>query len=451
MTRLRNPWGARGRLLLIPVILALAGLTTGLAVAATDPDWAGTAPVQLSQSNTRETYQPVIATGPSGQMAVTWSDQPTETSKSDIYLTYTEDRGNTWSTPEVISPTASKSQLPSAVIARGNIFVAWSEERALTSTTFTIHEAEPTTEPRAVPIPGTDSPSGITTGPRLAAGPARLHVVFNAGKVGTPDSHILHASRRLTETTWPTAKRVYTSTQGLSWFPALAVSPDGEDIHVVWEKMILGSGRYVMYMRGTVNDAVVSWASPITLSTGITLSVKPDIAVSASGDAHVVWGEVNKESDSTSSHSYVRYRRYEVNSKEWTSAKRIDSQAVYVNEINPTDTAPRMSMWEQNGQVTLCVAWHGFREGESAEDVLISCSQDSGDTWASPRTMSPTPDGVEQNVDISIWPSIAFDSSGTVHGVWQQRVEIINETSYYETYYTHALHQVFLPLVTRSS
>ncbi len=448
MTHLRIPWDTKGRLLLIPIILALAGPVTGIAIAATDPDWAGTAPVNISQSDTREARQPVIAIGPSGQMAVTWSDKPTETSKSEVYLTYTEDGDKTWSTPKVVSATTGQSQLPHAIIAGESTFIAWSEGSS--DKTFTIHEMRSGGDPQIIPIPETDAPSGITTGPRLADGPERLHIVFNAGKVGTPDSHILHASRRLTET-WPTAKRVYTSSSGLSWFPALAVSPDGEDMHVVWEKMILGSGRYVMYMRGTVSDAVVSWASPITLSTGITLSVKPDIATSSSGDVHVVWGEVNKESGSTSSHSYVRYRRYEANSDEWTSAKRIDAQAVYVNEINPTDTAPRMALWERNDQVTLCVAWHGFRDGESAEDALISCSQDGGDTWASSRTMSPTPNDVETDADISIWPSIAFDSSGTVHGVWQQRVEIINETSYYETYYNHALHQVFLPLVTRSS
>jgi len=440
------PW--RVKVPFIGWIIALVAtvLTTGVVIAATDPDWVGTEPVNISYSDTYEARQPVIVADPSGQIAVTWSDHPPGETTPDIYATHTDDQGLTWSTPTVVSATATKSQLPDMIFADGSSFVTWSEE---SNKTFTVYEMELGSEPHTVPIPETDRPSGMTTGPRLAAGPDRLHVVFNAGKAGTTNSHIFHASRPLTEVVWPTARRVYTSTGGsLSWFPALAISPDGEDLHVVWEEISALGQRAVLYKRGAMSGSDVSWTTPsISLSTGITLSVKPDIATSSDGDVHVVWGEVDAEDHS----SYVRYLRYNASMDSWSSVTRIDALPVYVNEINPTDTAPRLALWEKGTQTTLCVAWHGFRAGESAEDVLISCSQDGGDTWASPRTMSPTPNDVETDADISIWPSIAFDSSGTVHGVWQQRVEIINETSYYETYYTHALHQVFLPLVTRSS
>jgi hypothetical protein len=64
--------------------------------------------------------------------------------------------------------------------------------------------------------------------------------------------------------------------------------------------------------------------------------------------------------------------------------------------------------------------------------------------------MSPLPQGVAGSVDISIWPSIFFDGSGTLHGVWQQRVDIVSAESYYEIYYAHAMNRVFLPLTIRN-
>jgi hypothetical protein len=333
--------------------------------------------------------------------------------------------------------TVAKSQLPDVVVAEGRIFVAWSEE---SDKTFTIHEAELGSDSRSIPIPETDAPSDISTGPRLAAGPDRLHVVFNAGQ---QDSHIFHSSRH-PGAAWPEATRIYASPEGsLSWFPALAVSPDGEDLHVVWERLS-AEGRSVWYMYGTAAGSGVSWASPLKLSANIA-SVKPDVATSSSGDIHVVWGEA----DAAQNSYYVRYRRYDASRKIWLDVKRVDPRPVYVNQISPTESTPRLALWEDDDRGNLCVTWHGFREG-GAEDALLSCSQDGGETWQPARTMSTLPEGIPEYADISIWPSITFDGSGTLHGVWQQRVDITGQGSSYEIYYAHAMNCVFLPLVIRS-
>jgi hypothetical protein len=200
-------------------------------------------------------------------------------------------------------------------------------------------------------------------------------------------------------------------------------------------------------VSGTATGSDVSWSSPIQLSSQTT-SVKPDLAASSDGNVHLVWGEA--ESEQTSAAYYVRYCRYDPGQDSCSESKRVDAQPVYVNEISPTESSPRLTLWEDGGQVHLCVSWHGFRKGETAEDALVSCSEDGGKTWQPARTMSPLPDGVAASADISIWPSIVFDPHGTLHGVWQQRVEIVSAEPYYETYYAHSMNRVFLPLTIRN-
>lgn len=419
-------------LALCAIALAAVGSIASVVIAASDPDWLGTAPTNISRSNTDEAWQPAIAAGPSGQIVVAWNDLPAR--ESEVYVTRSNDHGRSWDSPMRISRNAAKSRLPDALVVGSKVFVAWAEEE-----NNTVLEVELGGNPRPVSIPDADSPSRIPTGPRLAAGSdQRLHVVFNAGKESS--SHIYHSSRALGDTTWPTAERIHTSVDGvLSWFPALAVSSDGEDLHVVWEENPFGSQRSVWYMRGTTSG---SWTSPLKLSGGFN-SVKPDIALSSSGDVHVVWGEAEEDS------YYVRHRRYDASNESWTEATRIDPRPVDVNQISPNESAPRLALWESGEQNNLCVTWHGFREGD-AEDALLSCSQNAGRTWKSPRTMSAFPEREELDQDPSIRPSIVFDASGILHGVWQQRVDIISARSYYEIYHAHAINCVFLPLVIRN-
>ena len=430
------------------VALATAGFSVSVIVAATDPDWVGTPPTNISNSGTRKTLHPAIAAGPPGQVLVAWNDLAPGETKSDIYVTRSDDHGKSWrASPTRVWDTTAKSQLPDIAIAGDKTLIAWTEQTGTgNDATFTVYEAELASgDTRPVPIP--EGPSRITTGPRLAAnakGSDTLHIVFNAGQIF---SHIFYSSRLLTDAIWPTATQIYTSTNSMSWSPALDVGPDGAELHVVWEEKPFGSDRNVWYMHGSIGSPDVSWSPPLKLS-GETTSVKPDLAVSSDGNVHIVWGEADSEQISAA--YYVRYCHFDPDKETCFESKRVDARPVYVNEISPTESSPRLALWEDNDQIHLCVTWHGFREGESAEDIFVSCSEDGGETWQSASIMSPLPEGVTESADISIWPSIVFDASGTLHGVWQQRVDIVSAESYYEIYYAHAMNRVFLPLITRN-
>ncbi len=437
-------------LVLSLITVAVGGFTAGLVIAATDPDWASTEPTNISQSDTVSTWEPAIGAGPSGQITVAWPDISSGSSIRDIYAASSDDWGRNWDPPTRVLATADASQLPH-VVTTGNdperTFAVWAD-RNVNNNTFRIYEAELGGGSRQVPLPSADSPSGITTGPRLAASSdTRLHVVFNAGRSGS--SHILYSSRMLADAEWPSATRIYTSAYGVSWFPALAVRSDAEGVklHVVWEQM--GETIGVKYKQGTANGPEVDWTDAIALSDPNISSVKPDIAVSSNGDVHIVWGEAGTDRD-----YYVRYCRYDP-IEGCSDSRRVDSRAVYVNEISPSQSAPRLALWEKHSEVLLCVAWPGFRDREAVspeEDVLVSCSQDGGQNWKSPQRMSAFHPGVPEDEHPSVRPNLVFDASGTLHAAWQQRrVDIASKITYYQIYYAHSLNQVFLPLVIRNS
>lgn len=445
-----NEWArpARWRLAWLFALLAV-GLVAGVSVAASDPDWDGTEPENISMSALNLARQPVIAGGPSGRMAVAWSDLRSGETRRNIYAVLSDDNGHTWSAaPEAVARTADDSLLPDALAVGDRNFVAWVDRDPPAA----VYEAERTGtgtwEKRRIPSPVPLS----AMWPCLAAGAGRLHVVFNAGGRNQPD--ILYAARPLAAAAWPTATVVYTHTGTGSWFPKLAIGPDESTLHMVWEERASVDVRAIMYMSGTVNGAGVDWSSPLTLSAGTTLSLWPDIVADSDGNLHVVWGEQVGTGAVYQREQYVRYARYDAASGLWSIKEGpIDLNPVKVNELRPTDIAPSLALLESgrasgDKQVTVCVAWYGFREGgqvEPAEEVLLSCSENGGQSWPPPQNVSRSPGQDE----ISIAPSIAFDSWGRLHSVWEEHVgdSVIYN---YEIFHTYALSKVFLPFMMRN-
>jgi len=427
-------------------LLVVIGTAVGVYAANGDPKWGGTDPKNISNSKPKKARQPSITAGQSGQIFVAWSDEESTEAPRNIYVRHSDDHGRTWSLPEVISETGLYSALPDVLVVGSQTYVAWVDQYTLGGLNAAIYEAEVGAEvarniPSPIPL--------ISTGPSLATGADRLHVVFNAG------ANILHASRPLSATAWSTATAIYTSTATLfPWFPTLTVGPDGETLHIVWYEIDFISDEWtIAYGHGEVTSTGVNWSPACILSTGNTEMVYPAIAADSRGNLHVVWGEVIGAGGLEEQDQYVRYMRYDVTSSQWISpAIRIDDVPVRVNQDNPTYTAPSLTLFETDDQIEVCVAWHGFRAGVQAlaEDVLVSCSEDGGESWSAPGNVSHS--GSDYGDDISIAPSIAFDRSGLLHSVWQEHKAAMgsNVTYDYEIYYSHTQHRMFLPIVARS-
>jgi hypothetical protein len=422
------------------VLLLVAALATSVVVAETtssDPDWTGSASENVSHSDLDRAWHPDLAADSSGQIVVVWSDE-TAAGGRDIY--YASGTGGAWSTPQVVSDTAHSSLFPYALAVGDRHFVAWVDDL---SPGKNILEAEiGSGQTREIPSPV--APEYLQ--PCLAASTDRLHVVFSGSDRNVPD--LYHASRPLLGTSWPLAERIYTSTAFYgSVHPALAIGPDGSTLHLAWENKDTDL-RSILYMSGTVSGAAVNWSSAITLSTGISRSLRPDLAVASNGDVHVTWAEVGEAG--YEHEQYVRYVRYDAVSGLWSyPAVRIDPELVQVHQDSPTYIGPAIAVWEEDGDTDVCIAWHGFRAGDpGAEEVLLRCSADGGETWTA-ATENVSRSTTQAGWEVSIRPLIAFDISGTLHAVWQERAGS-NVTEDYEVYHSASWRKVFLPLVVRN-
>jgi len=450
----------RWRIAALSLALTIGLLAAAVAVAAADPGWGSTLPTELSGSPADRGQQPALAAGSPGRLVVAWSDcQLGEDPQApNIYTARSTDGGRTWSAPQVLAQTGtdSESRLPGAVMIGERAFVVWRDQ--ITSThVVTIYEAEVGSgELHSVSLPFLSANYAATWPSLAASGDDRLHLAFNAGDETYPD--ILYASRWLTEATWPMAQVVYTdSAENSSWYPALAVDPAGGALHLVWEERpevgggVVGRG-VIMYMSGTVGSSQVSWSPAITLSGSITHSRYPDIAVDVDGDLHVTWAEVIGPGQAYDQDQYVRYLRYDAAAGSWdTPSVRIDSDAMHVNEKYPTYLAPSIAVQEKGGQTVVCVAWHGFRQEGDVEEVLLSCSEDGGQTWPAPQNVSRSPGTRPQDTDLSINPAIAFEpGEQTLRVVWEEHNGSTVPDPVSEIYYALELdHQLFLPLVMK--
>ena len=420
------------------VALALVGTAAGVFAAADDPDWAGTEPGRISNSQPNRAWQSAIAAGPPQRIVVAWSDQESAGASRNVYVRRSDDNARTWSSPEVISATVYQSALPDVCVSESQAFVAWVDQLTVGGWNVAIYEAEVGgADARQIPSPAPlDS-----TRPRLAVGSGRLHAVFSAGV------NVLHASRPLAVTSWPTATRIYTSVTALNvWFPVLATGPSGDALHIVWqEDDFVTDESAIMYVRGEMNDSTVQW-QPARELAAITTSefFYPTIAADSAGNLHVAWGEASGTGGLEQRDQYVRYTRYDVGSGEWISpAIRIDLDPVRVNQYNPTYTAPSLALFEKSGKTEVCVAWHGFRVGEIGENVFLSCSLDQGQSWSVPENMSRSTE-VEA---MSLAPAIAFDAAGQLLGVWQEHNADMGDSVIYDyqVYHSRALYRTFVP------
>jgi hypothetical protein len=364
-----------------------------------------------------------------------WSDE-TVADGRDIY--FASGAGGAWSASQVVSNTPTSSLFPYVLAVGDRHFVAWVD--GLSPQDRELFEAEiGTGETQAVP----SSAAPELLQPCLAASTDRLHVVFGASNVGVPD--LYHSSRPLAGGAWEQAQLIHASpTFFESTDPALAAGPAGDSLHLVWENKSAQSNS-IMYMNGTVSGATVSWSPAITLSTGITFSIRPDIAVASNGDIHVTWGETIA---GDYNEQYVRYTRYDADGGAWSaSAVRIDPNPVRVNEDSPTYIGPAIAIEGSGDKV--CIAWHGFRDGDpGAEEILARCSSDGGDTWPS-ATENVSRSTTQAGWEVSIRPLLTFDPQGTLHVVWQERAGSDLKMDY-EVYYSASRERVFLPLVLRN-
>jgi hypothetical protein len=421
---------------------SLAG-SSGVSVQENDYFWMGwSLPVNVSQCPTNQaTYATLGTTGGGQTLYLAWTDG--REAYKDIYYASSADGGWQWETPQSVLTTAADSWRPSMVMSGTTPLLAWAETTSpLDRETYQL--ALGAVSPAIVP----NAHSTLAYAPRLAWGAGgELHLTLQGG-LGTTQSDILYSHRAAGATAWPTATLVFTHTASGSSNPALAVSADGQTVHLVWQENFSGDQSEIYYLRGQQSGEEVLWETPVSLSGGITRSVRPAIvawtAPTATGKVvagetiHVAWAEQMAGFEQ----QYVRYSRSDDGGLDWSAPERIASEPLSVNNVAPTDIAPTLAVSPSG---IPCVAWHGFRPDAAfeAEEIYLSCSTDGGARWAAPVNVSRSPE------TISIRPVLAIGSNGILNVAWQELAgsDPVNE---YQIYYARSLpYAVMMPLVRK--
>ncbi len=409
----------------------LSVLSAASAVENADFWYHWTSPVNVSSSPTDNATWPAIGvSGDGGTVYLAWSDGRDGASQN-IYYAASTDGGGHWSAAGRVWASDYDSLRPDVAISGTSPLLVWADETGASSHD-TYEMALGDTGPSLVP----NARDVLAYAPRLGLGGGVIHAVLQGGVDQRTD--ILY-SRRVGSGTWLTATVVFTHTAAGSYDPAIAVTPAGGVVHLVWQEKISGNASSIFYMRGEWSGEQLTWSQVVNLSEGITTSVRPDIALAADGTLHVVWGEKFPDRET----QYVRYARSADGGNTWSDPLRVFTDPVSANSVAPTDIAPVVAVVPSGA---VCVAWHGFPKGASydAEDIYVSCSAD-GTNWGTPVNVSRSEDV------ISIRPTMAAGSDGVLHLAWQEYVGP-NAFFNYQVYYAHSVpFVVYLPLVLREA
>jgi hypothetical protein len=389
-----------------------------------------TEPVNVSRSPKTDPLAdwPTLGVGAGGQVVyLAWSDD--RGTSSNIYYAASANRGLSWATPQSVKVTNRDSLRPNIIVLDSNPYVAWADETADTLHHKTYEKALGAGALAAVP----NDQDVLALAPRLGRAPeGGLHMVLHGGDNNQTD--ILYSHRDAGTTTWAATSLVYPHEAVGSSDPALAVSPNGSVLHVVWQEKFSTTESKILYRRGQLGKNGVTWGSRQSLSNGIPLSVRPAIAL-ANGMVHVVWGEVAADGQ------YVRYR-YGDGQGNWSPSKvRVDREPVHLNSLLPTELSPSVVVAPSGG---VCVAWNGYRiKANQAEEIYVSCTTDLGVVWSAPVNVSRSPEAP------SVRPVLAVGSDGVLHAAWRERVGSggVNNC---EIYYARSFpFSVMLPLINR--
>jgi hypothetical protein len=190
---------------------------------------------------------------------------------------------------------------------------------------------------------------------------------------------------------WTPSKRI-TWTSGNSWPGGIVVAPSGS-VHVVWDDDTTGVSQ-IYYKKST--DGGATWAASQRLTWSSTGSQSGAIAVDSTGRLHVIWVELlgpwpyNEE---------IYYRMSTDAGNTWTSSRRL-------TWTSDDSSRPEMASYSSAG---VHVVWQDYSTGDW--DIYYKKSTDGGDTWTSSKRLTWSSAGT--------WnPSIAMDSSGNPHVVW---------------------------------
>jgi BNR repeat-like domain len=365
---------------LLSTILALSGLSISAQPARAD--W--TLAKRLTW-NEHASYRPAIAIDSTGDLHLVWNDYIP--GNGEIYYMRSRDGGNSWSANRRVTWTSGGSTEPDmAIDSSDNLHLVWCDTTPGNQEIFykrsTDEGATWLSTQRLTWTLSESAPADIAVGSS-----GSLHVVWYDFIPG--NFEVFYKKSTDGGATWSSSHRI-TSTSGSSCNAAIAVDSSGNP-HVVWADDT--SGDYEIYYKKSP-DGGATWTASQRLTWNSGWSTNPAIAVDSSDRLHVVWH------DDSSGNLEIYYRRSMNGGETWATRQRLSwnsGKSYYpVIVVDSSDN--------------LHVTWHDNTPANY--EIYYKMSSDAGINWSTAQRLTVTS-------GFSYHPTIAVDSSGKVHIVWE--------------------------------
>ena len=229
----------------------------------------------------------------------------------------------------------------------------------------------------------------------IAVGPATIPVLVRTSSPGGGDSASLYFSV-LYNHTFCSPVRLSDSPIGI-YSQDISVDNNGSIT------VVMGEDHYQYYDNGVVyltrsTDRGLTWEPLINVSPANVDSYHPAVAVDPSGNINVVW-----QNDSCSGYCYqLLFRRSTDSGSSWSGVKYLTDDYSYWSAYSDISA---------DGSGNIYVAYENGLVGGDDTDIFITRSNDSGNTWTIPLSISGS-------TLSSSSCSMALDNSGNIIVVW---------------------------------
>jgi hypothetical protein len=356
--------------------------------------------------------------------------------------------GEHWTQSALVSPTTGRAWRPSVAYSGDDLFAVWTqgESEFPRNTLRSVWQLD---------VDGGKMQTVIAdvygdVAPDLTIAENGMHVVFAAAqeKSRSLNAEIYYAHRPAGSDTWSVPERIVgfdgepSSLDGM-WQPRIATDRAGSSVHIVWERTagVSQLSYTTWYLAGHWQAEGITWATPQQVSpVEQQYAMRPDVAVDDAGVIHIVWTEVIP----TAQGDILPAEAQHINHwRPGSASMRLNHAPIKVNSTQPTWASASIAA----GGDLVCIGWHGYApdDATSKEDIVLSCSRDSGGVWTMASNVSQSADW------LSLFPAVALDADGLVHVSWVEEalvgVEFLPVGIYYGTHDTGNI--VYLPLVMK--
>ena len=220
---------------------------------------------------------------------------------------------------------------------------------------------------------------------------------------------------------WTHAEVVSTESTEISWMPIVEVDSTGS-VHVIWTDYTdyLGSGidQDVFYKKWESGSGWTTTEVVSTESTGNSLN--PDLFIDSSNTIHVVWSD-NTNYLGSGIDNDVLYKKH-IEGMGWTAAEVVSTESTF-DSITPSVAV------DSSGVIH--VVWKDDTENYEGSgidpDIFYKQREDLG--WLLTEVVST------ESTGISYYPTLALDSSNNVHIAWADQTDYLGSGTDNDIFY----------------